>query len=77
MALFYFDIVERDGFVSEDDTGTELPSIGAARFEAAHLLVSLFSDLPVDEGKIQALVLDASRRQLFITTLLVQRSETL
>jgi hypothetical protein len=75
MPLFYFDIVEADGSFSEDDTGTELPSVDAARSEAAHLLGGILYDLRVSEGTLRTCVRGAVRRELFTTTLTVQRGE--
>jgi len=75
MPLFYFDIVEADGSFSEDDTGTELSSVGAARVEAAHLLAGIVYDLRASDITISTCVRDPERRELFTTTLTVRSGE--
>ena len=72
---FFFDV--HDGFVSPDDTGTELPSVVHARMEAvkfAGVHLSHEPELVWDGRELRILVFDKNRTLL--TTVLISAEDS-
>ncbi len=75
MPRFHFDTLDGDRFIS-DEAGLELPSIEAAKAEAARSLAETLRDMPGSAGRqVVVEVSDEEGRPLFRTILYFEVEE--